>query len=267
MLPVTCVGSLCKIHAVGLLCLKIADVHGIEVHDVRTCKFVSFCKSFRYLLHNTRDVTRGARGHNSLSAKSLRGAKKSQRCHKHFFQNSTVHLLPEDLRFEHGGAKLVSFPTRHLTSSRPCTSRLSGQNGEICLQKYLPISGKLSITNYLKQNAVDYRSHVTIENNVKVEKRYIISKTSTTFPPPHKTLGVHVKTNIPKEHERNAGISPWKVLIASQGQWNDQTVFGNAKFAVSKWPNSQSFNFLHASWLYRGNAILEILYSRLKNNY
>jgi len=29
---VTFVGILCKIHA--LLCSKIADVHGIEVHDV-----------------------------------------------------------------------------------------------------------------------------------------------------------------------------------------------------------------------------------------
>jgi len=28
--------SLCKIHAVGLLRSKIADVHGIEVHDVRS---------------------------------------------------------------------------------------------------------------------------------------------------------------------------------------------------------------------------------------
>jgi len=34
MPPVTFVGSLCKIHAV--LCLKIADGHGIEVHYIRT---------------------------------------------------------------------------------------------------------------------------------------------------------------------------------------------------------------------------------------
>ena len=83
-------------------------------------------------------------------------------------------MLSKDLRFEHGGAKLVSFPRRHLTSLRSCTSRLSSQNDEICLQKYLPISGKLSITNYLKQNAVDYRSHVTIENNLKVEKKGVL---------------------------------------------------------------------------------------------
>jgi len=34
------------------------------------------------------------------------------------------------------------------------TSRLSNQNGEICLQKYPPISGKVSITNYFLKNAI-----------------------------------------------------------------------------------------------------------------
>jgi len=38
-----------KTHAT--LCSKIADVHGIEVHDVRTWKFVYFRKLFRLLLH------------------------------------------------------------------------------------------------------------------------------------------------------------------------------------------------------------------------
>jgi len=31
-----------------------------------------------------------------------------------------VHLLPKHVRCEHGGAKLVSWPWRHLTSVRPC---------------------------------------------------------------------------------------------------------------------------------------------------
>jgi len=31
-----------------------------------------------------------------------------------------VHLLPKDLMFEHGGAKLASCPGRHPTSLRPC---------------------------------------------------------------------------------------------------------------------------------------------------
>jgi len=52
---------------------------------------------------------------------------------------------------------------------------------------YPPISGKLSITNYLKQNAIDYRRHMTIENNLKVEISAVIWKTSTTLPP-EKTL-------------------------------------------------------------------------------
>jgi len=95
-------------------------------------------------------------------------------------------LLPKDLRLEHERAKLVSFFTG--TSLRSWTSRLSRENGEICLQKYLLIRGKLSITSYLKQNDVDHRSHLTIENNLKVEKSYIISKSSTTFPP-KKRLG------------------------------------------------------------------------------
>ena len=33
---------------------------------------------------------------------------------------SRVHLLPKDLRFEHGSAKLASCPGPHLTSLRPC---------------------------------------------------------------------------------------------------------------------------------------------------
>jgi len=33
---------------------------------------------------------------------------------------NTIHLLPKDIRFEHGGAKLTYCPGRHLTSLRPC---------------------------------------------------------------------------------------------------------------------------------------------------
>jgi len=136
-------------------------------------------------------------------------------------------LLLKDLRFEHGGAKLVSCPRRHLTSLRPCTSQLSSQNGEVFLQKYLPISGKLSITNYLKQCALDYGRHLTIENNLKVEKRYIISKTSTTLPPPPKTFGVRVETNIPKNSKAiiMLGPCPGRCSLHHKGIENDQTIF------------------------------------------
>jgi len=64
------------------------------------------------------------------------------------------------------------------------TSRLSSQNCEICLQKYLPISGKLllSIANYLKRNAVGYQGHLTIENNLKVYKNVVILKQAQLSP-------------------------------------------------------------------------------------
>ena len=52
-------------------------------------KIFYFRKIFRVLLNNTRDVTRGGRGQNSPGAESLLVTKKSQQCHKHFFQNST----------------------------------------------------------------------------------------------------------------------------------------------------------------------------------
>jgi len=95
---------------------------------------------------------------------------------------------------------------------------LYSQNDEICLQKYLPIGGKLSITSYLKQNAADYRSHMTIENNLKVEKRYIISKTDTTFTPPKKRLGPRSDGHTKKLESNNySGTLPWKAFIASQG--------------------------------------------------
>jgi len=57
-----------------------------------------------------------------------------------------------------------------------CTSRLSILNGEICLQKYLPISCKLSITNYLKQNAIDYQIRLTTGTNLKVEEKVAVYK-------------------------------------------------------------------------------------------
>jgi len=129
------------------------------------------------------ETQRGGQGGTIPLAPNHCGGPKSQNnVTSTFFK--TVHLLPKELRFEHRGAKPVFYPRRHLTSVRPCTARLSSQNNETCLQKHLPISGKLSITNYLKQNAVDYRSHLTIENNLKVEKNvyYFQNKHNSASP-------------------------------------------------------------------------------------
>ena len=63
MSPVTFVGSLCTILAI--LCSKIADVHGIEVHDVRTRKFIYFRKNFPIFIeeHQRRNWRSGVPAH------------------------------------------------------------------------------------------------------------------------------------------------------------------------------------------------------------
>jgi len=119
---------------------------------------------------------------------SLRGGKKSQQCHTHIFQNST--LASERPQVRTWGRQACFLPQAPSNLVTPLHITIVYQNGEICLQKYLPISDKLSITNFLRQIVVDYyRSYLTIENNLQVEKRYTISKTSTTFPLPQKRLG------------------------------------------------------------------------------
>jgi len=57
-------------------------------------------------------------GHNFPGSESLRGAPKSSNNVTSTFFN-TVHLLPKDVRFEHGDAKLASCSGRPLTSLRP----------------------------------------------------------------------------------------------------------------------------------------------------
>ena len=54
------------------------------------------------------------------------------------------------------------------------------------------------ITNYLKQNALDYRRHLTIENNLKVEKKVYYFENKHNSPSPQKTFGLRVETNTPK---------------------------------------------------------------------
>jgi len=180
-------------------------------------KFVYFRYIFRFLLHITRGGKRGARGHNSLGAKSLRGTKKSQ-CPKHFLHYNT--LFPKDLRFKHGGAKFVSCPSRYLISLSPCTSGLSGQNGEICLQKYLPISGKLSIANYLNKMLLICQSHLTTDNNLKIEKNVYYFENKHNVPySTKKALEVRVETNITKNSKAiiMLALFPGRCLLQHKG--------------------------------------------------
>jgi len=123
-----------------------------------------------------------------------------------------------------------------------------------------------------KQNVVNYyQSHLTIKNNLRVEKGYIISKTSTTLPTPEKNAWGTCRDKHTKKIESNnyAGTLPWKMFIASHGYWKWPDNFfhvtaGIVKFAVSQWPISHPLNFSYETRLYGGNTILEILHSRLK---
>ena len=66
----------------------------------------------------TRGVTTGGRGAQFPGRRIPMGAPKSPNNVTSTFFN-TVHLVPKDLRFEHGGVKLASCPGRHLSSLRP----------------------------------------------------------------------------------------------------------------------------------------------------
>jgi len=61
----------------------------------------------------------------------ITGAPKNPNNFARTFYN-TVHLLPEDLRLENGGAKLASWPGRHLTSLRLSHSGKLFANVNIC---------------------------------------------------------------------------------------------------------------------------------------
>jgi len=98
-------------------------------HIAANCLLTQTSVAF-YTLHYgsiSRGVMKGQWGRNYLGAESLwgrwmiTGAPKNPNNFTHTFFN-TVHLLPEDLRFENGGAKLASCPGRYLTSLRPCQS-------------------------------------------------------------------------------------------------------------------------------------------------
>jgi len=75
-----------------------------------------------------RGRNKGAKGYNSPGGESLWGRRITMGAPNHCgwrrnvststFFNTVLKLL-KDLRFEHGGAKLASYPGRHLTLLRP----------------------------------------------------------------------------------------------------------------------------------------------------
>jgi len=73
--------------------------------------------AYQHTSMQTRGVTVESKGGTIPRTPNHHGAPKSPNNVTGTFFN-TIHLLRKD-RFEHGGAKLASFPGRHLTSLRP----------------------------------------------------------------------------------------------------------------------------------------------------
>jgi len=67
----------------------------------------------------------------------------------------------------------------------------------------LPISGRLSTTNYVKENAVDYRSLVTIENNLKVKKGILFWKQAQVSSSRKNAWGTHRDKHTKKRENNN----------------------------------------------------------------
>jgi len=71
---------------------------------------------------------------------------------------NTVHLLPKDFRFEHGGTKLASCPRRYLTSS------FSGSKRQQLICTKLPLCAKYSTTattkTYIPSDVVSQLRHL-----------------------------------------------------------------------------------------------------------
>jgi len=88
------------------------------------------------------------------------GADKSWNATCTFFD--TGNLLPKDLRFEHGGAKLASCPGRHLTSLHPCQYPSAAQTSVAlslaCMAKLwlLPRRDKLLIVILCREYFLNY---------------------------------------------------------------------------------------------------------------
>jgi len=115
--------------------LKLCKIRNVKRrifwHFWMSSEIISFlikkwtCATNRGLI--VRGVTRGARGAQipwrrvTMGVPNHCGSLKSPNNVTSTFFNR-VHLLPKDVRFEHGGAKLTSSPGRHLTSLCPCVS-------------------------------------------------------------------------------------------------------------------------------------------------
>ena len=215
MPPVTFVGSLCKIHV--LLFSKIADVH-----EVRTWKSVCYRKIFRFSLHNTRDVTKGAR---FLGAESLRGSKSSSNVMSTFFQNSTFASERPQVRTWGCQTCFMSRAPSNLVTPlhdahHDCLAKMA---------KFVYINTRPSVANYQSQN---FWNKMLLMSKSFNHRKYLEGRKKVYFEnkhnfPPKKMLGLREKTNIPKNAKAiiMLALYPEKCLLHHKGIENDQTIF------------------------------------------
>ena len=81
---------------------------------------------------------------------------------------NTVHLLPNYLRFEHGGVKLASCPGRHLTSLRPCSYSMVKCLSEVlhCAVWVVVPANKLSLQEINQLIGIELLTSSFLENLV-----------------------------------------------------------------------------------------------------
>jgi len=106
-----------------------------------------FGKFLQFLLHNTSDVTSGARS--TIPGRGITAGGQKGPSHKHFFQNSTFASKRPQVRT--WGRQIVSCPTRHLTSFRPCTMHITIVH-LAKMAKFVYKNTCPSVANYHSQN-------------------------------------------------------------------------------------------------------------------
>jgi len=166
--------------------------------------------TFPIFMHNIRNVTRGQVEY-SPDVESLRWPKLTT-MPKTIFQNSRFASQRPQVRIWESQTFLLSQASSNLVTPLHITIVLLEWHN---LLTKLP-AHQWQIINHkkLKQNAVDYRNHLTIENNLKVEKKVYYFETKHNFPFSHKTLGVCVEANTPKNSKAIMHFAK-KLFIAS----------------------------------------------------
>jgi len=70
--------------------------------------------------------------------------------------SSRADLLPKDLRFEHGGAKLVSFPGRHFYSFSRKEIKRANSSASDAMSRFVPARLTLDPSSYFSARCRSY---------------------------------------------------------------------------------------------------------------